>query len=84
MIIDKDEEPNHYCILGVHPSTSHEGILKAAKKKRIETHPDKFTKDGLSLDKLVKIIETAKVVGMASDVLCDPKKRQKYDAEIGI
>lgn len=77
-----DGPPNHYRTLGIHPSSQHEEILKAAKSKRIETYPDRFTKDGPSSERLIEVAETAKNVGWAANVLCDPSERQKYDAEM--
>ncbi len=75
--------PNHYRTLGIDPSSPHEDILRAAKRKRIETHPDRFTKDALSPKRLAHLVETSKNVGWAASVLCDPSERQKYDAEMG-
>ena len=81
---EEDAPPNHYRTLDIDPSSTHEEVLRAARKKRIETHPDKFIKDGLPSEGLTKVIETSKNVGWAADILCDPKKRQKYDIELRV
>lgn len=79
-----DGPPNHYRTLGIDPSSPPEEILRAAKSKRIETHPDRFTKDALSAERLAQVVETSKNVGWAASVLCDPSERKKYDAKMGI
>jgi len=79
-----DGPPNHYRTLGIDPSSPHEEILRAARSKRIKTHPDRFTKDALSSERLVQVVEASKNVGWAANVLCDPSERQKYDAEMEI
>lgn len=79
-----DGPPNHYRTLGIDPSSPHEEIIRAAKSKRIETHPDRFTKDALTSERLAQVVEAAQNVGWAANVLCDPSERQKYDAEMRI
>jgi curved DNA-binding protein CbpA len=56
-------------------------LVKAARKKRIETHPDKFSGRNISPAEVDAIIETSKTVGHAADILCDPAARAKYDGE---
>ncbi|KAL8634440.1 MAG: hypothetical protein Q9228_007965, partial [Teloschistes exilis] len=70
-----------YSLLGVSPSCSQAEIEKAAKKKRIEVHPDRLIKEGMTPQELQAIDEQAKMVGGAADTLSDPSKRRRYDAE---
>ena len=56
--------------------------MKAARKKRVETHPDKFSGRNISPAEVDAIIETSKTVGHAADILCDPAARAKYDGEV--
>jgi len=57
-------------------------LVKAARKKRVETHPDKFSGRNISPAEVDAIIETSKTVGHAADILCDPAARAKYDGEV--
>ncbi|KAL9041388.1 MAG: hypothetical protein Q9214_004127 [Letrouitia sp. 1 TL-2023] len=70
---------NFYDRLGVSPSTSQSEIGKAAKMKRIETHPDRVKREGMTDMELAAIDTRAKDVGEAADVLGDERKRRKYD-----
>ncbi|KAI4136958.1 MAG: hypothetical protein L6R39_007537 [Caloplaca ligustica] len=70
-----------YGLLKLHPSSSQEEIAQAARKRRIEVHPDKLKKPGMTDVELRKVDETAMEVGFAADILLDPKKRAKYDRE---
>ena len=73
----------HYDILGISIHASQREIKKAARRKRIACHPDKYQgKEGFSLEQLCAIDETAKQVGWAADVLCDERKRAVYDAQL--
>ena len=71
-----------YKLLGVNASSSHDEIERAAKKKRIETHPDKLKKPGMTKAELNRIDETAKEVGGAAEILLNPAKRSQYNAEM--
>lgn len=72
--------PNHYAALGIPITSSAEEIEKAARQKRIETHPDRLKrKPGLSPQELEAIDTNAKNVGFAADVLGDPALRRQYD-----
>lgn len=73
---------NYYTILGVSPSCTHEEIIKAAKKKRIESHPDRFSGQILGISDVDVIVERSKMVGHAADILCDPTARQKYNSKL--
>lgn len=56
--------------------------MKAARKKRIETHPDRFSGRNISPAEVDEIIEKSKTVGHAADILCDPVTRVQYDDEV--
>ncbi|KAL9609732.1 MAG: hypothetical protein Q9167_005521 [Letrouitia subvulpina] len=73
--------PNHYATLGLEPNASMQEIKLAAKKKRIEKHPDKL-KIGKSQEECAKIDHEAAQVGMAADVLTKPTEKSEYDEEI--
>lgn len=74
--------PPLYEYLKAHPLSSHEKIAEAARKRRIEVHPDRLKRPGMTAAELKKIDERAKDVGYAADVLLDPVKRSKYDREM--
>lgn len=74
--------PNFYGYLNIHPLSSHEEIIKAARKRRVKVHPDKLKKPGMTDEELRKIDQTAMQVGWAADILLDPDKRAKYDGEL--
>ncbi|MCJ1425545.1 hypothetical protein MMC29_003445 [Sticta canariensis] len=72
--------PNHYATLGISSTSSAEEIEKAARQKRIETHPDRLKrKPGLSAQELEAIDINAKNIGFAAEVLGDPALRRQYD-----
>ncbi|KAL8907185.1 MAG: hypothetical protein Q9207_001551 [Kuettlingeria erythrocarpa] len=76
------EQPSDlYERLRVHPLSSKTQIAHAAKKKRIEVHPDRQRKPGMTERELQEIDEIAKDVGYAADVLQDADKRRKYDRQ---
>ncbi|KAI4103628.1 MAG: hypothetical protein LQ339_004157 [Xanthoria mediterranea] len=70
-----------YALLGVKPSSSPQEIEKAAKKKRIDCHPDKLKRKEMSELELRAIDDWAKEVGGAAEVLLDPSKRAQYDRQ---
>lgn len=49
-------------------------ITEAAKRMRIQTHPDKLKKADMSAKEKAKIDETAADVGQAAELLSDPEK----------
>ncbi|KAL8745206.1 MAG: hypothetical protein Q9190_002639 [Brigantiaea leucoxantha] len=71
-----------YDLLGITPRASHAQIEQAAKKRRIETHPDRLKRPGMSPDELAVIDALAKEVGGAADLLLDQRKRLRYDREL--
>lgn len=78
---------NHYVTLGISPSSSHEQVVKVAKKMRIEVHPDRLKQecgqgDGLTEEQEKAIDLEAKLVGQAADALSDPALRRMYDLKL--
>ena len=72
-----------YAILRVERTSKVEDIAKAARKRRIETHPDRLERqNGLSLEEKEVIREKAKQVGFAADILTDVERKQKYDLDL--
>ncbi|MCJ1467264.1 hypothetical protein MMC07_005888 [Pseudocyphellaria aurata] len=72
--------PNHYAMLGIPSNSSAEEIVKAAKIRRIQVHPDRTKRQaGLSAEALEALDTEAKNVGFAAEVLCDETLRRKYD-----
>lgn len=78
-IIEEVAMPDHYGTLGISMQATAFEIKKAAKEKRILSHPDKFKKSGMSSRELKKIDEWASAVGQAADVLTDPEQKRVYD-----
>lgn len=77
--------PDHYATLNVSRNLPQPEMEKAAKKRRIEVHPDKLAKlTGLSPEeRVLKEAEAeAKEVGCAADVLSVAESRQEYDREL--
>lgn len=50
--------------------------------KRIETHPDKVKREGMTDTELAAIDASAKAIGEAADVLGDEKSRKEYDKRL--
>ncbi|KAL8917811.1 MAG: hypothetical protein Q9208_007740 [Pyrenodesmia sp. 3 TL-2023] len=75
--------PPLYACLKVHPTSSRDAIAEAARRRRIEVHPDRLKRPGMTQSELNGIDERAKNVGHAADVLLDAAKRSKYDREMG-
>ena len=79
----EEEPPDHYAILGVEPNSSPVTIGRAARRKRVETHPDKLKRsEGLSTADLLQIDVEAKQVGWAADILCNTESRRNYDHQL--
>ena len=74
--------PDHYAILQVGPCATHEQIKSAAKRRRIEVHPDRLKKPGMSESEVAKIDKEAAEVGQAAEVLSNPTLRQEYDRSV--
>ena len=77
--IAESTTPDYYAILGISSRASPDEIAKAARKMRIETHPDKLKTPGMSAREEKKIDERAASVGQAADVLMDSAQKRMYD-----
>ena len=71
--------PDYYAILRIPPTASAGEVGRAARKRRIEVHPDRLKRPNMSKQKQDEIDEAAKAVGMAADVLGNEDKRNEYD-----
>ena len=78
----KEELPDHYGTLGIRPLATEEEIKSAAKRRRVEVHPDKVKKPEMSASELAKIDDAAAKVGEAADVLQNPKQKLEYDRKM--
>ena len=74
--------PDHYATLKLGPSATDEEIKSAAKRRRVEVHPDKLKKEGMSESERAKIDEAAAKVGQAADVLQNPEQKREYDCKL--
>lgn len=57
-------------------------MKQAVRVRRVETHPDKRKRQGLSQGEEDWIDEEAKLVGWAADILLDPEKRKKHGEQV--
>lgn len=82
--LNKRYQPDYYGALGIDdPNISHEKLLKVAKQKRIDVHPDRQKRqEGLSPKDLAEIDTVAKEIGEAAVGLSNPKDRGKYDQKV--
>lgn len=74
----------YYSLLNVSPTASHEEMVRAARKARVDAHPDRLCRPGLSHRSRTQISDQAKEVGRAADVLCDVYKRRDYDKDVNL
>ena len=75
----KDNLPDHYATLKLDYLATKGEIKSAAKRRRVEVHPDKFLKLGMSDSERDRIHEIAVMVGQAADLLQDPEQKLRYD-----
>jgi hypothetical protein len=68
--------PDFYEMLNVPRNASLENIRTAYKEKARQLHPDKDRSEGK------ENLEKMQELNNARDVLCDPTKRQQYDAQL--
>ncbi|KAL8872632.1 MAG: hypothetical protein Q9174_001772 [Haloplaca sp. 1 TL-2023] len=73
---------NHYAALGLREDATTDQIKNAARMLRIQTHPDRLVKPGMSEKDISIITRRSMRVGEAADVLCDEDKKDEYDDEI--
>lgn len=78
----KGNLPDHYAALKLSPLATNEEIKSAAKRRRVEVHPDKLKKLGMSDSERAKIDVAAATVGQAADVLQDPEQKLGYDRKL--
>lgn len=71
-----------YKALKVSPNASHDDIVYAARKRRIEVHPDRRKLPGMLPSEISRIDKEAQEVGLAADTLCDEVSREKYDRAV--
>lgn len=74
--------PDHYAILKISPHATGEVIKSAAKRRRVEVHPDKLKEVGMSDSERADIDAAAAKVGQAADVLQDAELKLKYDRQM--
>ena len=71
-----------YAILKISPQSSPDEMKRAVRVRRVEIHPDKRKRQGLSKEEEDMIEEEAKLVGWAADILLDQEKRQTHDEQL--
>ena len=74
--------PDFYAILKISNLATDDQIRSAAKRRRVEVHPDKLKQPGMSESEMDEIDAEAARVGEASDVLLNPEQRLKYDRKL--
>ena len=74
--------PNFYAILKIGHLATDDEIRSAAKRRRVEVHPDKLKRPGMSESEIEEIDAEAARVGEASDVLLNPEQKLKYDRKL--
>ena len=77
----REELPDHYLTLKISPLASAEEIKTAAKRRRVEVHPDRLKKEGMDESQLAKIDAEAAKVGQAAEVLQNAEQKRKYDRQ---
>ena len=75
----KEELPDHYATLSLEHLTSAHEIKLAAKRRRVEVHPDRLKKAGMSESECGEIDAAAAKVGQAAEILLNPEQKEKYD-----
>lgn len=78
----KDDFPDFYAMLEISPLATEAEIKRAARRKRVEVHPDKLKRPGMSDLELDKIDAGAAKVGQAADVLQNLEQKLEYDRKL--
>ena len=78
----RDDLPDFYAILKISHLATDGQIRSAAKRRRVEVHPDQNKKAGMSKSEMDEIDAVAATVGEASEVLLDPEQKRKYDRKL--
>ena len=68
-----------YALLGITSTATEEEVRIAAKRRRIEVHPDRH----IGKVRPAEALSLAQAVNAAADVLCDARQRSIYDAAHG-
>ena len=74
--------PDFYAILKISHLATDDQIRSAAKRRRVEVHPDRLKRLGMSESEMDEIDAAAARVGQASDVLLNPDQKLKYDSKL--
>ena len=78
----RDNLPDLYAILKISHLATDDQIRSAAKRRRVEVHPDRLKRPGMSESEKDEIDAAAARVGQASDVLLNPEQKLKYDRKL--
>lgn len=73
---------DHYATLQLDPFATDAEIKNAAKRRRVEVHPDRLKKVGMSDSERAKIDAAAAKIGQAADVLQNPEQKREYDRKL--
>jgi DnaJ-domain-containing protein 1 len=80
--IKQGSEQTHYEVLGVDKNVTEDELKTIWRKLAKENHPDRFA-NATEKEKAEKE-EQMKTINLANDILSDPEKRKKYDAELSM
>ena len=71
--------PNYYATLEIDHLATADEIKIAAKRRRVEVHPDRLKRIGMSDSESAKIDSVAAMVGQAAEVLQNPEMKREHD-----
>ena len=71
-----------YATLAVSPNATQAEIVRAARRRRIQVHPDRLKTAGMAQREIDRINDEAQKVGLAADTLCDEVSRGEYDRAV--